>query len=69
MTAPAPDLPETMSALIGRAGGDWTLTETPLPVECAWPADSVWPALADQPLAEPSEAPQLVPSECATPVA
>jgi hypothetical protein len=44
------------------------LTETPLPVEWAWPADSVWPALADQPLLAPSDVPQLVPSECATPV-
>jgi len=28
----------------------------------------VWPALADQPLDAPSEVPQLVPSEWATPV-
>lgn len=39
MTAPAPDLPETMSALIGRAGGDWTLTETPLPT--LWPGQAL----------------------------
>jgi len=44
------------------------LTVTPLPVDCDAPAESVWLLPEDQPLDEPSEVPQLVPSVCAVPV-
>ena len=44
------------------------LTVTPLPLDCDAPVESVCPLPDDQPLDEPSDVLQLVPSECAVPV-